>query len=395
MLARHGWTVDAVDVSLEGLRILDQRARAAGVRINLVLADLDAFACRPASYDLIVDTFFLYRRLIPRFWRWLRPGGAVVFATHLATLDPADGSRAGRAGDSRARHAGESRYALRPEEARRLFARWHFLAYAEGPDREGARTIETVRLVARRPPQRRSARSVHRIRGGVAQTRAGIAVAIDGPMGSGKSTVAREVARRLGFQYVDTGAMYRALAVAAIRRGVAPTDAVELASLARTVTLALEPQPGGSVRVVVDGDDVTPALRSVEVNRIVAQVARVPAVRQALGAMQRSLGDRGGVVMEGRDIGSVILPHAGVKVYLTASIDARARRRQAELTTSGTPMPLEDVQRIIEEDDRVASTREVAPLRVAPGAVVIDSTERSIDQVVDQIVALVERAGGL
>jgi CMP/dCMP kinase len=235
---------------------------------------------------------------------------------------------------------------------------------------------------------------VHRIRGGVT-TRAGIAVAIDGPMGSGKSTVAREVARRIGFQYVDTGAMYRALAVAAIRRSIAPTDTAGLARLARTVTLALEPQRDGSLRVLVDGDDVTPALRSVEVNRIVAQVARVPEVRQALGAIQRSMGQRGGVVMEGRDIGSVILPNADVKVYLTASIAVRALRRRAELTSSGTPMPLADVQRIIEEDDRVASTREVAPLRVAPGAVVIDSSERSIDDVVDRIAALVERARGL
>lgn len=229
----------------------------------------------------------------------------------------------------------------------------------------------------------------------MATARTAIALAIDGPMGSGKSTVAREVAKRLGFQYVDTGAMYRAIAVAAVRRGVAPDDVDALAGLARTVTLSLEPQPDGSTRVLVDGDDVTPALRSVEVNRIVFRVARVPGVRDALGAIQRALGGRGGVVMEGRDIGSVILPDAEVKVFLTASIEVRAHRRQAELVGSGAPMSLGDVQRIIEEDDLAATTRDVAPLRVAPGAVVIDSTRLSIDQVVDQIVALVERAGGL
>ncbi len=229
----------------------------------------------------------------------------------------------------------------------------------------------------------------------MATTRAAIAVAIDGPMGSGKSTVAREVAKRLRFHYVDTGAMYRAIAVAAIRLGVASDDLDALAKLARAVTLSLEPQADGSTRVLVDGDDVTPALRSVEVNRIVFRVARVPGVRDALGALQRALGGRGGVVMEGRDIGSVILPNAEVKVFLTASIEVRAHRRQAELVGSGTAMPLGDVQRIIEEDDRAATTREVAPLRVAPGAVVIDSTRLSIDQVVDQIVALVERTGGL
>lgn len=229
----------------------------------------------------------------------------------------------------------------------------------------------------------------------MATARTAIALAIDGPMGSGKSTVAREVAKRIGFQYVDTGAMYRAIAVAAIRRGVAPDDVDGLARLARAVTLTLEPQPDGSTRVLVDGDDVTPALRSVEVNRIVFRVARVPGVRDALGAIQRALGGRGGVVMEGRDIGSVILPDAEVKVFLTASVEVRAHRRQAELVESGAPMPLGDVQRIIEEDDWAATTRDVAPLRVAPGAVVIDSTRLSIDQVVDQIVALMERARGL
>ncbi len=229
----------------------------------------------------------------------------------------------------------------------------------------------------------------------MADTRADLAVAIDGPMGSGKSTVAREVARRLGFRYVDTGAMYRAVAAAAIRRGVALGDADGLTLLAQAVTMDLEPQADGSARILVEGDDVTASLRSVDVNRIVARVARIPQVREALGAIQRRLGDRGRVVMEGRDIGSVILPRARIKVFLTASIDVRARRRQAELAAGGSVMALDDVRRIIEEDDRMASTRETAPLLVAPGAVVIDSTALTIDQVVDQIVTMVERARGL
>ncbi|HYM90180.1 MAG TPA: (d)CMP kinase, partial [bacterium] len=132
-----------------------------------------------------------------------------------------------------------------------------------------------------------------------------------------------------------------------------------------------------------------------EVNRIVSRIARVPEVRQALGALQRSLGRRGNVVMEGRDIGSVILPDAQVKVFLTASLDVRAQRRQAELAANGTPMPLGEIQRIVVEDDRAATTREVAPLRRMPDAVVIDSTALTVDQVVDQIVGLVERARGL
>lgn len=214
-------------------------------------------------------------------------------------------------------------------------------------------------------------------------------------MGSGKSTVAREVARRLGFRYVDTGAMYRAVAVAALRRGISPDDAEGLARLAREMRLQIEPAADGTSRVLIDGEDVTAALRSVEVNRVVSRVARVPGVRDALGGIQRSLGASGGVVMEGRDIGSVILPAAEVKVFLTASAEERARRRQAELAAAGQVVPLEDVRRIEAEDDQAAMSREVAPLRVAPDAVVIDSTRFTVEQVVEQILALAERARGL
>lgn len=229
----------------------------------------------------------------------------------------------------------------------------------------------------------------------MAWPRDGIAVAIDGPMGSGKSTVAREVARRLGFRYVDTGAMYRAVAVAALRRGISPDDAAALARVAREMRLVIEPAADGGFRTYLDGEDVTAALRSVEVNRVVSRVARVPGVREALGTLQRALGASGNVIMEGRDIGSVILPHARVKVFLTASPDARARRRQVELAAAGEALPLEDVRRIEDDDDRAATTREVAPLRVAADAVVIDSTDLTVDQVVTQIVALVNRARGL
>lgn len=222
-----------------------------------------------------------------------------------------------------------------------------------------------------------------------------ITVAIDGPMGSGKSTVAREVARRLGFRYVDTGAMYRAVAVMALRRGVSPDDPDALDRLAQDIRLTVEPAPDGTSRVLVDGEDVTGALRSVEVNRIVARVARNPGVRRALSRIQRALGESGNVVMEGRDIGSVILPHAEVKVFLTASPEARARRRQAELMAAGEHVPLEEVRRIEAEDDREATTRDVAPLVVAPGATVIDSTSLSAEQVVGHILALADRARGL
>ncbi|HEV2440357.1 MAG TPA: (d)CMP kinase [bacterium] len=223
----------------------------------------------------------------------------------------------------------------------------------------------------------------------------GIAVAIDGPMGSGKSTIAREVARRLGYRHVDTGAMYRAVAAAALRRGISPDDAAALTALAGRVRVAVGPAPGDGTRVFVDGIDVTPDLRTVEVNRIVGQVARLPGVRTALRKTQRALGASGGVVMEGRDIGSVILPDAAVKVFLTASPDERARRRQAELAAAGEHVPLDEVRRIEAEDDRAAATRATAPLVVASGAVVIDSTDLPVDDVVVRVLALVDRARGL
>lgn len=228
----------------------------------------------------------------------------------------------------------------------------------------------------------------------VAKTGKDIAVAIDGPMGSGKSTIAREVARRLGYRHVDTGAMYRAVAAAALRRGVSPDDAGALAALAARVRV----EPGTAedgARVFVDGEDLTASLRTVEVNRIVGQVAGVPGVRAALRDTQRALGTAGRVVMEGRDIGSVILPEAAVKVFLTASPDERARRRQAELAAAGERMPLDEVRRIEAEDDRAATTRAVAPLVVAADATVIDSTDLPVEEVVAKVLALVARARGL
>ncbi len=378
-LARCGWIVDAVDISFEGLKVLHRRAEEANLRINLIQADLDQFVCRAASYDLVVQTFFLKRRLLPRLQRWVRPGGLLYIETHLLGQDAPGGGR----------------YALRPGELGRRFRGWEILAHDEGAHAEGARRIATARLFARRRVRHRSARLAPRTPEGVAESRTEIAVAIDGPMGSGKSTVAREVARRLGFRYVDTGAMYRAVAVAALQRAISPSDEAALAVLARTIRLTLWPAPDGTSRVLVDEKDVTEVLRRVEVNRIVSRVARVPGVREALGGLQRALGAAGDVVMEGRDIGSVILPRAQVKVFLTASPEARARRRQAELRASGEAVALDDVRRIEAEDDRAATTREVAPLRVAPGAVVIDSTDLTVEQVVEQILALVSRVRGV
>ena len=196
-------------------------------------------------------------------------------------------------------------------------------------------------------------------------------VAIDGPVGSGKSTVARAVAARLGLAHLETGAMYRAVALAVLRRGVEPTpDDPALGDVAREVQMEV------GDRLVVDGVDVTDDLRSPEVGRAVSVVAADPAVRAELVRRQRQwVTDRGGAVVEGRDIGSVVFPDATLRVYLTASDEERARRRGGDETAA-------DVAR----RDRVDSSRAASPLVVPDGALVIDTTDRDVDDVVDEIV---------
>ena len=196
-------------------------------------------------------------------------------------------------------------------------------------------------------------------------------VAIDGPAGAGKSTVARAVARALGFTYLDTGAMYRAAALASTR-GADPAG-----------DLRIEFDDG---RVLLDGEDVSEAIRTPEVSQAASQVAARPEVREAMVRRQRALFDRADWVAEGRDIGTVVAPDAAVKVYLTASPEERARRRADELGL--------DVDRVLADQrdrDRRDSEREVSPLRRADDAVELDSTQLSIDEVVDRIVGMVRR----
>ncbi len=213
-------------------------------------------------------------------------------------------------------------------------------------------------------------------------------VAIDGPMGAGKGTVARLVARRLGYRYVDTGAMYRAVAWKALQEGVDLEDREAVAALARRTHIRLEPQ-GDGLRVLCDGHDVTEAIRSVEVSAAVSRVAANPGVRQVLTEQQRRMAEDGGVVMEGRDIGTVVLPHADVKVYLEASLDERARRRWEEMRSRGEAVSLEAVRELVRRDDDLARHRPTAPLRRAEDAVVVDTTGLSPEQVADRIVRLV------
>lgn len=211
--------------------------------------------------------------------------------------------------------------------------------------------------------------------------------------------MARGVAARLGLRYVDTGAMYRSVAVAAARRGVDLADEAAVTRVAETITIEFEAAgpdagPGLVQRVLVDGEDLTDAIRAPEVSDAASRVSAIPGVRAALVARQRVMGAGGGVVMEGRDIGTVVFPHADVKVFLSASLDARARRRHAELVARGQPASLEQVRRIEAERDRRDQTRAHSPLRPADGAVVIDTTALPTEEVIEAIVRLVrERTG--
>jgi len=214
-------------------------------------------------------------------------------------------------------------------------------------------------------------------------------VAIDGPAGAGKSTVARRVAAQLGLIYVDTGAMYRAVTWYVLERGVQATDRSSVAALTDELDIRLALSADGQ-RVIVNGQDVTGELRTPEVTGAVSEIAKIPEVRRRLTALQRSIAAGGGVVMDGRDIGTKVMPDAELKIYLTASVEERARRRCEELKAAGIPVDMERLVREIRERDRTDEEREEAPLRKADDAVLIDSTALSIEEVVERIVRLAE-----
>jgi CMP/dCMP kinase len=210
-------------------------------------------------------------------------------------------------------------------------------------------------------------------------------IAIDGPSGAGKGTVARAVAARLGYRHVDTGAMYRALAWKAMHDGIDLSDEAAVAALGERATFDLE---GG--RIAIDGHDVATAIRTPEMDTASTLVARHPAVRRVLVERQRSYGGGEGIVMEGRDIGTVVFPAADLKIYLDASPEERARRRAADPAhTSSRNGQLSEVATALAERDRGDSTRAASPLAVAPDAVVMDTTGLPVDRVVDQVLALV------
>lgn len=219
-------------------------------------------------------------------------------------------------------------------------------------------------------------------------------VAIDGPAGAGKSTVARAVAERLGFAYVDTGAMYRAVALKCLRQGVPLEDADRATRVAQGARIEFAPGRDGAQRVLLDGEDVTRAIREHEVSDAASVVSAHASVRRLMVERQRELGRAGGVVMEGRDIQTNVFPDAEVKIYLSASTEERARRRAQDLQDSGLAVPpMAELLRSIEERDRRDSTRATAPLAPAPDAIVIDTDGMTVDEVVDAIVRLVGERG--
>ncbi|WP_027093676.1 (d)CMP kinase [Cohnella thermotolerans] len=211
-----------------------------------------------------------------------------------------------------------------------------------------------------------------------------INIAIDGPAGAGKSTVARLVANALQYVYVDTGAMYRAVTAIALERGISPDDEEAIGRLAEELDIVLLPGDEGQ-RVLADGSDVTSKLRSLEVNRNVSRVAAYEAVRKKMADLQRRMALAKGVVMDGRDIGTNVLPDAELKIFLTATPRERALRRYREMGEQ-PGVTLEQLEREIAERDRMDRERELAPLLQAPDARFVDSTGRPIEQIVDEIV---------
>lgn len=227
----------------------------------------------------------------------------------------------------------------------------------------------------------------------------GIIIAIDGPAGSGKSTIAKKVALHFGYIYIDTGAMYRAITFKALSQGVLLSDKQALTILAQNTILRFRYETENSdskMELWMDNTDVTDPIRSLEVTQNVSEVAAVPGVRTALVQIQQQMGKEGAVVMDGRDIGTVVFPDADLKIFLSASVEERTRRRWLELQEKGTEIDFEDLRRQIIARDHYDSNRETDPLRQAADAYFLDTTALAIDEVTAKVIELAtERGAGI
>lgn len=215
-------------------------------------------------------------------------------------------------------------------------------------------------------------------------------IAVDGTAGSGKSTLARQLAQALGYRYVDSGAMYRAVGWTALQRGVALNDEQTLTELASSINIRFE-ERGGEQRVLVDGEDVSERIRSPEASAASSAVAVFPGVRAAMVARQRRIGLGGGIVIEGRDIGTVVFPDADVKFYIDADLEIRAKRRSFQLEDGGMEVPLEVVIEEMRRRDMRDSSRADSPLKKADDAVSFDTSSGTIDELVEKMIEVVGR----
>ncbi|MBS4912689.1 MAG: (d)CMP kinase [Veillonella sp.] len=217
-----------------------------------------------------------------------------------------------------------------------------------------------------------------------------IAVAVDGPAGAGKSSISKVVAKKLGYLYIDTGAMYRAVTWAVLTNKINPSDEKAVAQLLNDLTLRLEPTEN-TFRVFVNDKEVTDFIRTQEVNANVSQVASLKLVREYLVAQQRVMASQGGVILDGRDIGSVVLPKAELKIYLTASVEARAKRRWLEVKDK-EPVTLKEIEESVKARDTMDTTRKESPLVCVPEAIVVNSDNLTFDETVNRMLELIREA---
>lgn len=217
-----------------------------------------------------------------------------------------------------------------------------------------------------------------------------VAIALDGPAGAGKSSIAKRAAKALDFIYVDTGALYRTIGLAATRKGVEPKPSVEVGKLLNEITVNLTFNDKGEQIVLLDGEDVSGLIRTPEASMMASKISAVPSVRAYLLDLQRNMAKSHNVIMDGRDIGTVVLPDANVKIFLTASPEARAQRRFKELCEKGMDVKYEDILNDVITRDYNDTHRQTAPLKPAEGCVMVDTTELDFEQSVEKIISLIK-----